>query len=49
MMIGFFSRIAKSKGRIFDFGRGKTKTAKSRHRRAIKRRAKNLLNKYLDG
>lgn len=31
-----------------DFGRGKTKLAKGRHRRAIKKRAKNRLFKSLN-
>ena len=47
-MKGFYLRLAKSEYGIYDFGRGKTPGAKSRHRRAIKKRAKRLLSKYLN-
>ena len=47
-MHGYYLRIAKSKYYVYEFGRGKNQTSKNRHRRAIKRRAKQRLNRYLN-
>lgn len=38
-MKGLFKKYMKSHYKIDDFGRGKTKTAKSRHKRIIKRKS----------
>ena len=42
---GIYGKYLKSNHSEYDFGRGKSKTSKARNRRAIKRRAKNLMNK----
>jgi hypothetical protein len=46
-MKGLFTKYEKSDWKSDDFGRGKNKTSKSRHRRAIKKKAKNIFEKDL--
>lgn len=35
----------KSSYKVEDFGRGKSNTSKARHKRALKRKVRNILNK----
>lgn len=37
---GIIKKYMLSDGKVFDFGRGKNKTSKKRHRRIIKRKSK---------
>lgn len=43
MQKSLYNRVHKSHYHNDDYGRGKSKTAKARHRRHLKRRAKNIM------
>lgn len=47
-MKSLYQRLMKSNWNVEDFGRGKSKTSKARHKRSLKRKTISRLNKILE-